>query len=157
MRSNKRGPTPLIALADAVGPQLIAEEGDQADEEHGNVNPHCWLDPRLAVVYVEQVRDGLIRVDPPHADAYRANADRYLAQLRELDSSFEQQVATIPAGQRKLVTYHDAYVYMARRYGLDLVGFVLRNPGREPTAAEGPPWLPGYARRGSGPSTPSRS
>src|SRR5207253_591479 len=46
------------------------------------------------------------------------------------------QIGTIPPARRKLVTYHDAYVYMARRYGLEQVGFVLRNPGREPSAGE---------------------
>src|SRR5205823_1522685 len=96
----------------------------------------CWLDPTLAAVYVGQMRDALARVDPAGAEIYRANAERYLAQLAELDRWFAEQVGTIPPAQRKLVTYHDGYAYLARRYGLEQVGFVLRNPGREPTAAD---------------------
>jgi ABC-type Zn uptake system ZnuABC Zn-binding protein ZnuA len=137
VRNNKRGPTPLVTLADAVGSQLIQDPGAEGeDDEHGGTNPHCWLDPRLAAVYVEQIRDGLTSLDPSGRETYRANAERYLAQIGELDRWFAEQVGTIPPAQRKLVTYHDGYAYLARRYGLDQVGFVLRNPGREPTAAD---------------------
>jgi manganese/iron transport system substrate-binding protein len=132
--NNRRAATPMLALADAVGASLI--HADDADDEHGGVNPHCWLDPRLAQLYVEQLRDALSSVDPAGAGGYRANADRYLSELRELDRALADQIDTIPPAQRKLVTYHDAYVYMARRYGLEQVGFVLRNPGREPSAGE---------------------
>jgi zinc/manganese transport system substrate-binding protein/manganese/iron transport system substrate-binding protein len=133
IQSNKRGPTPLIQLAEGAGSKLIADADGDHDE---GVNPHCWLDPDLAIGYVERIRDGLIQVDAGGASAYRANAATYVDELRALDRDLTGQLAAIPAARRKLVTYHDAYAYFARKYGFEQVGFVLRSPGREPTAAE---------------------
>ncbi|MDP8924623.1 MAG: metal ABC transporter substrate-binding protein [Chloroflexota bacterium] len=116
-----------------------ADAGEHADEgEHGHAagNPHLWLDPTLAMRYVRTIRDTLAAADPANASVYEANAARYLAQLAELDAWALQQVAEIPVERRKLVTFHDAFPYLARHFGLELVGVVLRSPGREPSAQE---------------------
>ncbi len=118
---------PVVELAAGL-PTL---EGD----EHG-ANPHLWLDATLAARYVERIRDTLSGADPEGAAAYQANATRYLAELAQLDADLRAQIATIPAAQRKLVTFHDAFPYFAQAYGLELVGFVVRSPGREPSARE---------------------
>lgn len=99
-------------------------------------NPHFWLNVRYAMHYVEVARDALIDVDPEGEGAYRANTETYLAELDELDREVEEAVASIPAERRKLVTFHDAFPYLAERYGLEVVGVVVRSPGREPSAGE---------------------
>ncbi len=99
-------------------------------------NPHLWLDVQNGMAYVERIRDALISVDPTGADIYRANTERYLTELRALDQEVATTIETIPPEQRKLVGYHDAFPYLARRYGLEVVAFVVESPGKEPSAQE---------------------
>jgi len=113
-----------------------AGEAEEEGDEHAEGNPHLWLDPTLAMRYVETIRDTLAQADPANAATYQQNASAYLAQLAELDAWALQEVAQIPPDRRRLVTFHDAFPYMARHFGLDVVGVVLRSPGREPSAQE---------------------
>ena len=99
-------------------------------------NPHLWLDVQNGMTYVERIRDSLASVDPAGADVYRANADAYLAELRTVDTEVTAAVDSIPPERRKLVTFHDAYPYLAHRYGLQIVGFVVESPGKEPSARQ---------------------
>ena len=99
------------------------EEHDEHEgEEHGHGhhheegNPHVWLDPVLAQQQVATIRDELIAIDPNNADSYRANADAYIQQLQQLDSEFEQRLA--PVAGCNFITFHDAFPYLAQRYGL---------------------------------------
>jgi manganese/iron transport system substrate-binding protein len=111
-------------------------EGEAHGHEHAAGNPHLWLDPAYAVRYVERIRDALIEVDPANAETYRANATTYIGEIDALDTWAKGEIATIPAERRKLVTFHDAFPYFASHYGLELVGVVLKSPGREPSAQE---------------------
>jgi ABC-type Zn uptake system ZnuABC Zn-binding protein ZnuA len=113
---------------------LSALPGDP--EEGEEFNPHLWLDVRNASRYVEKIRDALIEVDPDGRDTYVSNADAYLAELDALDGEFEAAVQTIPEENRKLVTFHDAYPYLASRYGLEIVGVAVPSPGQEPNAQD---------------------
>jgi ABC-type Zn uptake system ZnuABC Zn-binding protein ZnuA len=99
-------------------------------------NPHLWLDPQLAARYVERVRDALIEHDPTHRDTYTANAQAYLDRLAQLDVEFADAIASIPPERRKLVTFHDAFPYLAQRYGLEVVAVVVPSPGQEPSAQQ---------------------
>jgi zinc/manganese transport system substrate-binding protein/manganese/iron transport system substrate-binding protein len=99
-------------------------------------NPHLWLDVQNGMTYVERIRDALITVDPAGADVYRANADSYLAELRTLDEEVAAAVESIPPERRKLVTFHDAYPYLAQGYGLEIVAAVVESPGQEPSAQD---------------------
>jgi len=135
----------VVVLADGITPLADDEhehddaghsEADEHGHGHAGGNPHLWLDPGYAVRYVERIRDGLAEVDPANADAYRANAAAYVGEIQALDTWAKGEIATIPAERRKLVTFHDAFPYFANHYGLDLVGVVLKSPGREPSAQE---------------------
>jgi len=99
-------------------------------------NPHLWLDVQNGITYVERIRDALVSIDPADADIYGANADAYLAELRTLDQEVAAAVESIPPERRKLVTFHDAYPYLAQGYGLEIVGFVAESPGKEPSAQD---------------------
>ena len=100
-----------------------AESGAGSGHEAGD--PHMWLDPNLVITYVENIRDGLIQVDPDGAEIYKANADGYIAQLKDLDAWIVEQVDTIPEERRLLVTNHEAVGYFAERYGFEVVGAVI--------------------------------
>ncbi|MBI2940510.1 MAG: zinc ABC transporter substrate-binding protein [Chloroflexi bacterium] len=142
--SVRRSSHPVVVLSAGLEPLVIADDdgdepADERDGEHHDEhdgNPHLWLDPRNGIHYVERIRDGLIAVDPDGRATYAANAERYVAELLALDRELEQQVATIPAPRRKLVTFHDAFPYLARRYGFELIGVVVKAPEREPSAQE---------------------
>lgn len=99
-------------------------------------NPHLWLDVQNAIAYVEHIRDALAEIDPVGTDTYRANADGYLAELRALDEEVAAAIDSIPFDRRKLVTFHDAFPYLARRYGLEMVAVVVASPGKEPSAKD---------------------
>jgi ABC-type Zn uptake system ZnuABC Zn-binding protein ZnuA len=119
---------PLLANAD--GERRLIEASTslnlRADDEQG-VDPHLWLDPNNAIVYVENIRDGLIEFDPAGAEVYEANANKYIAQLNELDAWINGQIAQIPPPQRLLVTNHEAFGYFAERYGFTIVGTVIES------------------------------
>lgn len=108
--------------------------GHGHDDEDGD--PHFWLDIANAIHYVKRIEQALSDADPSGATYYRVRAEQYVAELAELDDWFAAQIERIPPERRVLVTYHDAYVYMANRYGLELVGFLVRNPDREPAPRE---------------------
>jgi manganese/iron transport system substrate-binding protein len=101
-----------------------------------DANPHLWLDVRNAIAYVERIRDALVEIDPAGAETYTANADSYLAELRTLDAEVAAAIDSIPSDRRKLVTFHDAFSYLAQRYGLELTGVVVASPGKEPSAKD---------------------
>jgi ABC-type Zn uptake system ZnuABC Zn-binding protein ZnuA len=107
--------------------------GGHAGEEP---NPHFWLDVMNAKIYVERIRDTLSRVDPADAAYYARRAETYLAHLDSLDAWIRAQVATIPPARRKLVTFHDAFPYFAKRYGFSISGYVVASPGKEASARE---------------------
>lgn len=99
------------------------EEEEHEGEEHGHGHhheegdPHIWLDPVLAQQQVATIRDGLIAINPTNADSYRTNAEAYIQQLQQLDSEFKQKLA--PVKGCNFITFHDAFLYLAQRYGLE--------------------------------------
>jgi ABC-type Zn uptake system ZnuABC Zn-binding protein ZnuA len=117
-------------LENAGGERMIVEAttglspGKDAGNEHG-VDPHMWLDPNLVIIYVENIRDGLIKLDTVGAETYKTNADAYIAQLKDLDTWIVEQVNTVPAERRLLVTNHEAVGYFAERYGFKVAGSVI--------------------------------
>ena len=119
----------LIVVRTAKGLKILA--GD-ADEPRGN--PHVWLSPHEAIHQVEMIRDALARADPGGSDAYRANAERYVAELRAFDADIRATVATF--SQRKFIAFHAAWAYFARDYGLEEAAVIEHAPGREPSPAD---------------------
>ena len=121
--------TPVVKLAEDL-PDVTLLPG----EEPGQQNPHLFMDPRYAQRYVERIRDALKQVDPAHGAAYDQQADAYVARLATLDAWVRQQIDTVPPANRKLVTFHDAFPYYAREYGITLVGVAVEAPGQDPSA-----------------------
>lgn len=118
-------------------PRLVLGDGIPTIDVDGAPNPHFWLDPSIvADHYLPAIEARLIEIDPTGAETYRANAAAYAAQVRAMDADLAAAVATIPATDRKLVTFHDAFPYFARHYGFELVGVVLGSPGQEPSAGD---------------------
>lgn len=106
----------------AVTELLPVEELLAAEGFGGAYDPHVWFDVRLWMKAVERIRDALVEVDPERAPIYQANARAYLETLAELDAWVRERLAQIPPQRRVLVTAHDAFGYLGRAYGLEVVG-----------------------------------
>ena len=104
--------------------------------ENGTPNPHLWLDVANAQRYVARIAERLAQVDPAHAADYAAGATAYAGRLATLDGWTRTRIATIPPDGRRLVSFHDAFPYFARAYGLEVVGTVVAAPGQEPGAGQ---------------------
>jgi ABC-type Zn uptake system ZnuABC Zn-binding protein ZnuA len=86
--------------------------------------------------YVGEIEEALVGVDPANAGAYHQGANAYRARLDALDQQIRGRIGAIPAADRRLVTFHDAFPYFAREYGLEIVGVAVEAPGQDPSAAE---------------------
>jgi len=104
---------PSVVISDGVEPMGIGE-----GPYRGKPNPHAWMSPANALIYVENIRKALVKHDPKHAETYNANAVAYVARIKALDAPLRQRLASIPEGQRWLVTSEGAFSYLARDYGL---------------------------------------
>jgi zinc transport system substrate-binding protein len=102
--------------------------------DHGEHNPHLWLDPVIAIQQVETLRDALMAADPEGTAIYQENAAGYIAKLRELDVDFQTILGPLPS--KKLVTFHDAFPYLSKRYGFETIGYLSQFPERDPAPAE---------------------
>ncbi len=104
---------PHITLSQGIAPVEIG-----GDAYKGKPNPHAWMSPKNALIYVENIRKALGDLDPVNAKTYNANALNYSQQIRALDTKLKQAIATIPADKRYLVSCEGAFTYIARDYGL---------------------------------------
>jgi len=132
----KQPKTSIVSLGDLT----VAREDWKFDfsfpADKGHPNPHLWPNIALAMRYAEIARDVLVKIDPKNSEYYFANTTEYLAKLSKLDAAIFDCVKSIPAKQRKLVTYHDSYAYFAPRYGVKVIGAIQPSDFSEPTPKE---------------------
>ena len=105
---------PRVTLTQGIEPLSIGDA-----EVSGRPNPHAWMSPRLAMVYVENLRRAFTETAPEHAEAFAANAAAYNRQLLQLDEELRQAVDRLPKQRRLLVTCEGAFSYLVRDYGLE--------------------------------------
>jgi len=104
---------PGVVVTDGIVPMGIAE-----GPYTGKPNPHAWMSPTNALVYVENIRKALSKYDPANAEAYARNAAAYAEKIKALDAPLRARLAAIPEAQRWLVSSEGAFSYLARDYGL---------------------------------------
>ncbi|GAA2779968.1 metal ABC transporter substrate-binding protein [Saccharopolyspora taberi] len=102
-----------VTLTAGVEPMPI-----RSGQYEGKANPHAWMSPRNARIYVTNIRDALSHLDPAHASEFHANADSYLRRIDEIDQYLRQELAKLPPQHRALVTCEGAFSYLARDAGL---------------------------------------
>ena len=121
--------TPILRLAeDLPGVRPLPGEDGQS------TNPHLWMDVAYAREYADRIAAALRSVDPANANRYDARNAAYQARLAQLDRWVHEQISTLPEASRRIVTFHDAFPYYARAYGLTVVGVAVPAPGQEPSA-----------------------
>lgn len=122
-----------VVEASAGIPPRTPSSAELVDEP---IDPHFWLDPISVITYAQNIRDGLIAMDPEGRDAYETTTDNYIAQLKDLDSWITTQVDQVTPENRLLVTNHESFGYFADRYGFEIVGTLIPSVSSEamPTA-----------------------
>ena len=131
----------------AVPKPLIGEEHDhehegehsEEEEKHSDEkapDPHVWHNPQNGIQMVEAIRSNLEQVSPENAQLYATNAEKVTGEIKQVDSWIKQNIATIPAAQRKLVTTHDALSYYTQAYNINYEGAIEGlSTEAQPTAA----------------------
>ena len=116
---------PVVVASAGVTPIPAADEHAQGGfgHDHGDHarDPHAWQNIANVKIYVANIRDGLAKVDPAHADAYRDAAAAYIAKLDALEREVRATIDGIPPDRRRIITTHDAFGYFAAAYGLRFV------------------------------------
>ena len=134
--SNKKGGAVILLLGD----ETITPDQYKYDfsfpESEGRPNPHVWPNPELATRYATLVHDKLVELDPANKDNYDTNYDAFKRRLERLDQQMRVAAQTVPAANRKLVTYHDSWAYWADRYGFTVIGAIQPSDFSEPSAKE---------------------
>jgi zinc/manganese transport system substrate-binding protein len=117
------GADPTVLDAGAGRP--VALPGDSGSPEASRWDPHWWHDPRNMEYAARRVRDALVRADPARRTAIDRATRAYLGRLRATDQAIAGCMDRVPAGERKLVTDHDAFAYFAHRYAITVIGAVI--------------------------------
>lgn len=105
-------------------------------ESGGDPNPHLWMNVKYAEHYAELLAGWFGEADPANKAAYDANLAAYRTRLDELDGMIRAGVASVPAANRKLLTYHDSWAYWAREYGFTVIGAVQASDFSDPSPQE---------------------
>ncbi len=104
---------PSAVVSDGVVPMGITE-----GPYSGKPNPHAWMSPTSALIYVDNIRDAFVKYDPGNAEAYKANAEKYKAEIKATIDPIKAEFTAIPADKRWLVTSEGAFSYLARDFDL---------------------------------------
>jgi len=139
MLQNAGSKANIVSVSDGV--KLLSAPDLQASgpaENNSGGDPHTWFNPNNVALWSQNIADELSKLDPAHAQSYTANAQKYQAQLKDLDAWIRDQLSQLPEAGRQLVTDHDSFTYFADHYGFKLVGAVI--PGyssvAEPSAQD---------------------
>jgi ABC-type Zn uptake system ZnuABC Zn-binding protein ZnuA len=138
---------PLLKQAGFKGAKIVVSRNVHtltAEEEHpvsGRVLPsaidqHAWLDPRNGVIYVRNITEALVRLDPSNADDYRARAAAFTREIQATDVWAHTQMAAVPSAKRRALASHDSLQYLASAYKITLLTINGWTNKSEPSAAE---------------------
>jgi zinc/manganese transport system substrate-binding protein len=109
----------LVVASKGVQPrQMVEEEGGKSEEI---TDPHAWQSLANGKLYVANIRDGLIAVDPDGKATYEANAAKYLDQITAEETAVQVALGKLPVERRKIITSHDAFGYFGAAYGIEVI------------------------------------
>ena len=103
---------PAVVVTEGIEPMSI-NEGPYT----GNPNPHAWMSPSNALIYIENIKNALVKYDPQNKETYEKNAALYAQKIKALDKPLREKLAQVPEAQRWLVTSEGAFSYLTRDYG----------------------------------------
>lgn len=139
-RAVQQSKVPFAEAAKGIQPLKAPEgghhhgEGDGHHHDHGEFDPHVWTDPVLMVTYAKNVSEALVKADPAGKAYYEQRLTAYQNQLKKLHSDTQAAFNSVPAGKRKVLTGHDAFAYMAKRYNVNFIAPQGVSSAAEPSA-----------------------
>lgn len=116
---------------DAADHTVVAAPDGHDAHEHGEYDPHVWLDPMNAKQEMQNICEAFSEADPEHRADYQANYEKWAKQLDELDKTYQTTLENL--SERNIVVAHEAYGYLCRRYNLTQVSIEGMSPDSEPT------------------------
>jgi len=122
---------PLLEMGE-TGHQHEGKE--ETGHSHAGIDPHVWLDPSLAKRQAQAIRDALVKIDPKHQADYRKNYDKLAQDMDNLDREYQEMVKKAP--KKEFAVSHDAFGYLAHRYGLEPIAISGLSPSDEPSPQE---------------------
>jgi manganese/iron transport system substrate-binding protein len=134
--ASKAAGTPIRQLGDSTISEADWLFDFSFPQSAGDPNPHLWMNVRYAERYAELIAGWFGEADPANKAAYAANLAAYRTRLDELDGLIRKGVASVPAANRKLLTYHDSWAYWAREYGFTVIGAVQASDFSDPSPQE---------------------
>ena len=126
----------LVKASGYKGKVIIATEGIKELKFEGELDPHAWQDLSNGRIYIKNIKNALINVDPKNSNLYKKNFIAYDKILKSMDKSTKDKFADIPKKNRKVITSHDAFLYFGRAYGIDFRSPVGVTTESEPSAGE---------------------
>ena len=135
-KSNKKDDTEIVEIGTLVLPESDYIFDFSFPKEEGKPNPHLWTDPGYAIKYAGVIRDELSKLDPENASYYEENFKTFEQQASELGEAVATDQQSVPAGNLKLLTYHDAYAYFAKEYGWTIIGAIQPKDFADPSPSE---------------------
>jgi len=134
--ANMKDDAVLVEIGDGVLPREDWIFDFSFPEEDGKPNPHLWTDPTYAIRYAEAISEVFSNEDPENADYYKKNLDAFTEKATALGDALMADQESVPEGNLKLLTYHDAYAYFAETYGWEVIGAVQPKNFEDPTPQE---------------------
>ena len=126
----------LVQSAGGKATIVVASNGVAPLKRGADADPHAWQSVGNAKIYVANIRDALATADPADAAMFRANAERYLAELDALDADVRAAVAKIPPERRKVISTHNAFGYFSEAYGIAFIAPLGVSTETEPSARD---------------------
>jgi zinc/manganese transport system substrate-binding protein len=128
---------PRLLQASGSKAQIVtASQGIAPRQRGADVDPHAWQSVENAKIYVRNIREAMTAVDPADAAVFKANAERYQAELDALDGEARAAIAEIPSARRKVISTHDAFGYFADAYGVEFIAPLGVSTETEPSARD---------------------
>lgn len=140
----------IVVASEGVKPRAMEEEEEHESDHdkghnnkhghtdahhgHGDVDPHAWQSLSNGKIYIKNIANALVEVDPANAVIYQQAQTTYLSELDSLDNWVQTQFAQIPAQKRKMITSHDAFGYLAATYGVQILSPMGVSTASEPSA-----------------------
>jgi len=124
---------PVVTVTTGVPPRRMPDEHHPGKT---TIDPHAWQSIADAKIYVANIRDALVAVDPAGKAVYDANAQAYLAKLDDVEKEVRTAIASIPADRRKIITTHDAFGYFGAAYGMSFIAPEGVSTESEPSAKD---------------------
>ena len=133
---NKKAKTKIVEIGTLSLPESDYIYDFSFPKEGGKPNPHLWTDPNYAIKYAEIIRAEFTKLDPANAAYFAQNFAEFKKQASELGAAIAADQKSVPAGNLKLLTYHDAYAYFAKSYGWTVIGALQPGDFADPSPAD---------------------